>query len=229
MSKHYFSLVVSVMCAQGTLHAQALPVTEQTRFVDGQTVITKTVAEPNKGNVTSSEQDIEQRYLSVLPESEKLRGQDYLRLNRDLENAQIRLRLAEYKKQAIDYENELNRTQQRVDQQTQPALGNVNIVGASSSATPRVSPIQSEPSFDTQILDEKKQNFLEKLKVLGIFRDHRSGTGDYVAELQVDDQRLEVSGQSTVLDDIQVTVNKRFVAIKFAHSSDTLNVYPEGS
>lgn len=209
-------------------YAQSLPVSEQTRFVDGQTVVTKTVVEPTQGQVSSSNQGIEQRYLSVLPESEKQRGQEYLRLNRDLENAQIRLRLAEYNKQALDYENEINRTEQSINIQSPDVASNVNIVGGQRSSGSHED-TSSSAQVSAQVLEAQKQNFFETFKVLGIFRDTRSSEGNYVAELQIDDKRLEVNGKGVLFDDIEVWVTKRFVEIHFSDGSDKLTVYPQGS
>lgn len=228
MFKQTIGWVALSLCMLQASYAQSLPTTEQTRFVDGQTVLTKTVVEPTQGQISSSSEEVEKRYLSILPDSEKQRGQDYLRLNRDLENAQIRLRLAEYNKQAIEYEEQINRTQQSVDENAPPSLGSVNIVGSHRSEE-KASSSPSSAQVSAQILEEQKQNFFETFKVLGIFRDTRSSNGDYVAELQIDDKRLEVSGKGVLFDDIEVLVTKRFVEIHFADGSDKLTVYPQGS
>lgn len=235
MFKINYSVFWGVVLWPHFIQAQSLPVTEETRFVNGQKVVTKTVVEPTQASISSSDNDIEQRYISSLPQSEKARGEEYLRLNRELENAQIRLKLAEFKKQAIDYEDEISRSQAEVEGRVQSVQnsGSVNIVGASTRSANNPQQVNqnalNQIQKQNEVIAQKKQRLFESFEVLGIFRDVRLGGEKYVAQLKVDDQIIEVIDSGELFDDVHIKVNQRFVEILPEGASEKLTFYPSGS
>jgi hypothetical protein len=233
MFKISYSILLGTVLWPHFIQAQTLPVTEEVRLLDGQKVVTKTVVEPTKAIVSSSDNDIEQRYISTLPQSEKARGEEYLRLNRELENAQIRLRLAEFKKEALNYENEIRRTQDEVKDSIRlvESSGNVNIVGANSLGAdePRQAGATAPAQKQVEVITHNESRLFESFEVLGIFRDVRLGVEKYVAQLQVDDQIIEVNDSGKLFDDVQIKVNQRFVEVLLKGSSEKLTFYPVGS